>query len=113
MPTLPKTPSLPDFQTYIVEMETERGFITQNIVQKCLLLSEEVGELCKAIRHQDGMIVDAALKETHAAHECADVLMILLSIANRLNIDLEQAFREKEALNKTRSWTKEKPPIAC
>ncbi len=31
-------------------MEIDRGFTEQNILQKCLMLGEEVGELFKAIR---------------------------------------------------------------
>jgi len=33
-------------------------------------------------------------------------LIYLCSIANRLNIDLETAFRQKEVINHNRQWTK-------
>ena len=38
------------------------------------------------------------------AHELADVFNYLLDIANYFNVDLEEAFREKEELNKKRTW---------
>ncbi len=36
--------------------------------------------------------------------ELADVLIYICSIANRSGIDLEQAFRDKEDVNKKRTW---------
>jgi NTP pyrophosphatase (non-canonical NTP hydrolase) len=36
--------------------------------------------------------------------ELADVLIFVCSIANRFNIDLEKAFRDKEGVNKNRVW---------
>ena len=39
------------------------------------------------------------------ADELADVLIFLCSIANRYDVDLEAAFRDKEVLNKSRTWT--------
>ncbi len=41
---------LKDFQKYIKEMEQERNFSSQTIIEKCLMLGEEVGELFKSIR---------------------------------------------------------------
>ena len=43
-------PLLKDFQEYVKQLETERGFIRQNAIEKCLLLGEEMGELFKAVR---------------------------------------------------------------
>lgn len=36
--------------------------------------------------------------------ELADLIIYLCAIANRYEIDLEQAFREKEEINKERTW---------
>jgi NTP pyrophosphatase (non-canonical NTP hydrolase) len=49
MPTLPPHPTLADLQTYVREVEVERGFDEQTVFHKCLLLGEEMGELFKAI----------------------------------------------------------------
>lgn len=40
----------------------------------------------------------------HLDHEVADVLMNLHVICNKFGIDLEQAFRAKEEVNKARTW---------
>ncbi len=104
MPQLSRSPTLADYQNYVRELEQERGFAEQSVVDKCLLLGEEVGELFKAVRKRQGLSVDIDSTFTEAAGELADVLIYLCSIANRLDIDLEQAFRAKEEINKQRSW---------
>jgi NTP pyrophosphatase (non-canonical NTP hydrolase) len=38
--------------------------------------------------------------------ELADIIIYLSSIANRYNINLETAFRNKEEINKKREWKK-------
>lgn len=105
MPTLAPNPILKDYQNYVVELEKERGFDDQSVIQKCLLLGEETGELFKAVRKQQGMSIDAQSQHFSAEEEMADVLIMLCAIANRLNIDMEQAFRNKEEINKKRKWT--------
>lgn len=42
--------ALNDLQCYVAEMEEERGFSHCDVVQRCLQLGEEVGELFKAVR---------------------------------------------------------------
>ena len=102
---LPEAPTLTDLQAYVNEMEPVRGFNEQNALEKCLMLGEEVGELFKAVRKSQGMGVDHQNSHlTEVSEELADVLIFLLSIANRYGVDLEQAFREKEAINKQRKW---------
>jgi NTP pyrophosphatase (non-canonical NTP hydrolase) len=104
MPHLPTKPDLADIQQYVIELEKERGFSDQNILQKCLMLGEEVGELFKAIRKQQNIKLDQKSVVGSVEEELADILIFICSIANRLDIDLEKAFREKEEINKTRIW---------
>lgn len=47
-----KKPTLRDFQNYAREMVKERGFENETVLEQCLLLGEEVGELFKAVRKQ-------------------------------------------------------------
>ncbi len=93
-------------QQYVALLEAERGFDTDNTLQKCLLLAEEVGELFKSIRKGEaGIALD--VEYTHEADpgaELADIFTVLMTIANRLNIDLEHAFRQKEDKNRHRVW---------
>lgn len=105
MPTLEENPTLKKFQDYVRELEIERGFEKENVLAKCLLLGEEVGELFKAIRKKDKIIkIDHNSKFGSIDEELVDIVIYLCAIANRFDIDLEQAFREKEELNKKRTW---------
>ena len=58
-------------------------------------LTEEVGELAREINHQHG---DKPKKATDRdkliEEELADVLFVVVTLANSLNIDLEVAFRK-------------------
>ncbi|MBU2235665.1 pyrophosphohydrolase, partial [Patescibacteria group bacterium] len=92
------------FQKYVSKMEDERGFSDESTIQKCLLLGEEVGELFKAVRKSENIKIDRNSDIGTIENELADVLIYLLVIANRYNIDLEKAFRDKEEINKNRNW---------
>lgn len=108
MHTLPENTTLKGLQNYVKELEKERGFDGENIFNKCILLGEEVGELFKAIRKETNSLIDHNSNFEPAARELADILIILSTIANRLNIDLEEAIREKEEINRTRNWSRPK-----
>ncbi|MCY1721284.1 hypothetical protein OU798_13075 [Prolixibacteraceae bacterium Z1-6] len=104
MPELKEKPTLSDFQEYVTELEYERNFITQTTIDKCLLLGEEVGELFKAVRKTEGLLVDTNSTISEVGDELADIFIYLCAIANRKGIKLEEAFRKKEEKNKIRSW---------
>ena len=104
MPTLKSNPTLSDIQAYVTELEIERGFTDNTVLQNSLMLGEEIGELFKAIRKTLKMRTDDNSKVHQVEEEMADILIYLCSIANRYNIDLEQAFRDKEEVNKSRTW---------
>jgi NTP pyrophosphatase (non-canonical NTP hydrolase) len=101
---LKENPTLRDFQLYVEELESERGFSEQSARDKCLLLGEELGELFKAVRKIDGLSVDKNSNFSNISDELADILIYILAIANRFEIDLEDAFRKKEEINKKRTW---------
>ncbi|MDD5182332.1 MAG: MazG nucleotide pyrophosphohydrolase domain-containing protein [Candidatus Nanoarchaeia archaeon] len=104
MPILKANPTLKDFQGYVRQLEKERGFSEDTILHKCLFLGEELGELFRAIRKQQKMKTDANSKYGTVDEELADMLIYIFAIANRFNIDLEGVFREKEEVNKNRTW---------
>ncbi|WP_224369951.1 MazG nucleotide pyrophosphohydrolase domain-containing protein [Hyalangium versicolor] len=104
MPHLDPRPTLADLQRYVAELEVERGFQAQDVVQKALLLGEEVGELFKALRKSQGISIDPQSKVGHVSEELADILIYLCAIANRFGIQLEEAFRQKEEINSRRTW---------
>lgn len=109
---LPPGGSMQDYQTYIHKLESLHGWLSSGLVQNCFLMGEEVGELSGAVRRylreQDkGDRASAENLEAHRGHvgeEIVDVMNYLLAIANRLDIDLEEAFRQKNLRNQGRSW---------
>ena len=68
------------------------------------LLGEEMGELFKAVRKTVKLKTDVNANIGSVDEEIADMLIYLCSIANRFDIDIEQAFRKKEEHNKKRTW---------
>jgi NTP pyrophosphatase (non-canonical NTP hydrolase) len=101
---LEKNQSLEEIQRYVAEMEIERGFSEVPLIEQCLQLGEEVGEVFKAVRKREKMRLDPESAVGNVADELADVLIFVCAIANRLDIDLADALRNKEAVNKTRTW---------
>ena len=101
---LKNDPTLRDFQDYVKKLELQRGFIQQNAIEKCLLLGEEMGELFKAVRKAVKLKTDINANIGSIDEEIADMMIYLCAIANRFDIDIEQAFRKKEEHNKKRTW---------
>ena len=102
---LKNNPTLKDFQDYVLEMKKQRGFNLEDKFYECCLFAEECGELISAVRknNKKGSIASDSVAQ-NVAEELADVLIYLCSLANMHNIDLEQAFRDKEEKNKLRVW---------
>lgn len=102
---LKSQPTLADFQMYVERMTTERQFTNTN-AEVFMLFLEEAGEMAKAARKREkAMRTDAQSKVFDLELETADVFLFLLDICNRYGIDLEEAFRKKEEINKTRQWS--------
>lgn len=108
MQDFPKNSSLTDAQKWVEEMCKERGFDTNTPLEKFLLFSEEVGELAKAIRKVQGMHIEGSHTPEQVnfgiREEIADVAMYLMDIANTFSVNIEDAIREKEEINKKRTW---------
>ena len=104
MKNLPDKPTLNDYQKLIRQLVIERGFDKETVPEVFTLLVEEIGELAKAIRKTNGQKVDKKSKEHLVEEEAADVFWLLIDICNRLDIDLEKAFRDKETKNQSREW---------
>ena len=101
----PKTDAtLTDWQVYVQQKITERGFADETTQQKFLLLVEEVGELAKALRPLEGIKTSDDSAKLEAKHEIADIFWLLACICNGLDIDLDEALRSKEAKNEKRTW---------
>jgi len=112
MAHLTEKPTLADLQQYMDAVCKERGWDKNDPLETFLLFSEEVGELAKAIRDHRGLYQEEAKAHKKSAstkqaleEEFADVLGYVLDLANHFGVDLEQAFRDKEAVNEKRDWS--------
>lgn len=107
--TLRPGASMAEYQRYIHELEALKGWLDVDLVHNCFLMGEEMGELFQAIRRllkvypQQDKAPPADPKRA-VAEEIVDVFNYLIALANRLDIDLEAAFRDKNAENQGRSW---------
>jgi NTP pyrophosphatase (non-canonical NTP hydrolase) len=108
MPSLPEQSTLQALQRYQHDLCEERGWTQSSDLEIFLLFSEEVGELAKAIRNKKGLYIEKGKERPQAQaeleKEMADVLCYLLELANVLGVDLDGAFRRKEAANALRQW---------
>ena len=104
MTALPTTDSLQALQAYVWAMNKERGFNTEDPAKKMLMLTEEVGELAKAVRKVVGLKFDDTTSRTNVTEEIADVLIVLLGLSSLLEVDAFSAVLAKEAKNRERVW---------
>ena len=110
--------TLPEYQRFHIELDREKGFIT-DLYFNYLCLSEEMGELGSELaqlwreetqfRLQGYSIEnakrEALMKQKSAIEpELADCMAYLLKLANYAGIDLEAAYREKMNTNRSRNW---------
>lgn len=103
--SLKENSSLKDIQEYAKKMIIARGFEEETLQDILMLLTEEVGELAKEIRKTLKHKLDTNSERTsNLGHEIADVFNYLLALCVVENIDLFEAFKEKEALNQKREW---------
>jgi NTP pyrophosphatase (non-canonical NTP hydrolase) len=101
---IPAKPTLADYQQLIRELVIERGFDKETVPEVFMLFLEEAGEFAKAARKVSGITTDKNSKVHNVEEEAADVFWLLIDLCNRLDIDLEKAFREKEVKNQQRVW---------
>ena len=100
--------TLREVQEYIKKVIEIRGFNKQSPEQTMLLLTEEVGELAKAIRKdKTKMCIDNNKINNYDTieSEVADVFIVLSTICNELKIDLYSAKKNKEKENINRKWS--------
>ena len=98
-----------EVQEYIRKVIEIRGFSNQSIEQAMLLLTEEIGELAKAIRKEKTtMSIDNNKCKNYDTieSEVADVFIVLCTICNKLDIDLFSSLKENERENIGRKWKK-------
>jgi NTP pyrophosphatase (non-canonical NTP hydrolase) len=96
--------ALKRIQAYIWQMNIDRGFNLEDASKKMLMLTEEVGEVAKAVRKISGLKFDASTSQSDLAEEIADVFIVLLGLASMTGVDVADAVMSKEKKNSKRSW---------
>lgn len=106
---LSRSNTLREVQDYIKKVIEIRGFSNESIEQTMLLLTEEMGELAKAIRKEKtSMSIDNNKIKNYDTieNEVADVFIMLCTVCNKLDIDLFASLKDKEKENINRKWKK-------
>ena len=67
----------------------------ENALETMLLLTEELGELARGVRQEQGLARDGGYQDSNIAEEISDVLLYLVHLANYLGIDLAAAVAAK------------------
>ena len=111
---LPEGAPMSAYQEYVTQLEALHGWLEVDLVHNCFLMGEEVGELFKSIRkhlryYEEHHPEEEMKSKLHVGEEIVDVLNYLLAIANRLEIDVEEAFRRKNLINQGRTWSTSSP----
>ena len=97
--------SLKELQDYTKKMIKSRGFDNETPQDIMLLLTEELGELAKEVRKSTNIKMD--IKQTRTQNldkEIADVFNYIMALCVTTDIDLFEAFKNKEQINFNREW---------
>jgi NTP pyrophosphatase (non-canonical NTP hydrolase) len=95
----PRVGTLKALQAYYAQAATTRGYSDETAQDCLLLLTEELGELARAVRQGLRLTRDHAFTNNGPAEELADVQLYLVHLANILSIDLDLAVQNKEREN--------------
>ena len=80
-----------------------------DIATTFLHFSDQLGRLAHAIRDQRGLYAEAGRAENASLENAfGQTMRQFIALANQSDIDLETAFRKKDAVNAGRKW-KSKP----
>jgi NTP pyrophosphatase (non-canonical NTP hydrolase) len=89
-------------QRYYARTAERRGWSDESPRDTLLLLTEELGELARAVRKESGLKRDSVFPEGEVGAELADVQLYLVHLATALGVDLAAAVTAKELVNAER-----------
>ena len=102
---LSKKSSVEDLQKYIKHMIDVRKFRT-TLLERMVLLTEEIGELAKEVRKTDNNLLVDMDKNYNSSleNEITDVFICLMGMCELLDMDIVEGLKNKEELNFKRQW---------
>lgn len=89
-------------QDYYGRIAIRRGYAEESAQDTMLLLTEEVGELARAVRQRVSLKRPGGYSDEDAGAELADIQLYLLHLANILDVRLASAVAQKERANAQR-----------
>lgn len=92
-----------ELQKNVKEFSKEKGFDQSSVEARTLFLMTEVGEVAKEVLSLSWEEDKDQVKE-RLGLELYDVVWNVCELANKLDIDLEDAFKKKMEINKLRTW---------
>ena len=99
--------TIAEAQQLVDEWIQSKGVRYFNELTNMTILTEEVGELARIMARQYG---EQSFKESDKAHdladEMADVLWVLICLANQTGVDLTEALRKNVNKKSTRDGTR-------
>ena len=102
---LSKESSVKDLQKYIKDMIETRGF-KNSLLERMVLLTEEIGELAKEVRKTDNNLSIDINKEYNSSleNEITDVFICLMGMWELIDMDIVEGLKNKEKINFERVW---------
>lgn len=94
-------------QHYYDRTAKRRGWSEESVQDTMLLMTEEMGELARAVRRLAGIQRHGEWDSEDVAEELADVQLYLVHLANITGVDLAGAVTAKEAVNAARVATRD------
>ncbi|MDQ0271624.1 MazG-like family protein [Cytobacillus purgationiresistens] len=95
--------NISELQKNVQEFSEVKGFDQSTVEARTLFLVTEVGEVAKEVLSLSWEKDPEKVKE-RLGLELYDVVWNVCELANKLDIDLEEAFRKKMEINSNRSW---------
>ena len=95
--------ALDRMQAYYAEMAIRRGYDRESLRDVLLLMTEELGELARAVRKTIHLPRHGVPISKSVSDELADVFLYVLHLANVADIALSNAVHDKEVENARRS----------
>lgn len=97
-------------QRYYSDAALRRGYERESLKDAMILITEEIGELAKAIRKSEDLPRHGDPIDKAVGTELADVFLYVLHIANIAGIDFDRVVLDKEKVNEDRA-RKESPGV--
>jgi NTP pyrophosphatase (non-canonical NTP hydrolase) len=99
--------TLSDLQEIVRQAEIRKGHDSDDVIRKCFILMEEMGEMAKALRVFLNIKVHTTTEKFKLEDEIADVVYVVIAIANRCGIDIETALLAKIAKDDKKIYLKD------